>query len=500
MATDRVSPITAHAEPVPGSLPAPLAPAPTLAEQVGIDANRGSERATLLGRILAVSDGAAGLAAGALAALATGLAGAPAWTFAVIVAALWVSVLFAIGLYQLDTLGVWASGIPQLGRMSGAGLLVSWPLAGLGALFGAGSPIVSGLLATTLALGLSLSGRTVARGAMHRVGALRQRTLILGSGLVAARVADRLRRHSELGLEPVGLIDDDVHTLGDADLPVLGRIGDLRDVLRRHDIDRVIIAFSRASHEQLLESMRACREERVSVDVVPRLFEFLEGARAVEQIGGLPVLSIGAHRLSRSSRAAKRALDVAVAGLALVLMAPLLGLVALFVKCDSRGPVFFRQPRAGRGGAVFHLLKFRSMYPDADQRKVEIVAQNDVDDGVMFKIHRDPRVTRVGRVIRRLSIDELPQLVNVLRGEMSLVGPRPLILSESEALGESWHARRLDLRPGLTGPWQVSGRSDLTVHDMVRLDFQYVTGWSLARDLEILLATVPVVLTGRGAY
>jgi lipopolysaccharide/colanic/teichoic acid biosynthesis glycosyltransferase len=140
------------------------------------------------------------------------------------------------------------------------------------------------------------------------------------------------------------------------------------------------------------------------------------------------------------------------------------------------------------------------MYEDADRRKAEYAALNDIGDGIMFKIHADPRVTRVGRVIRRYSIDELPQLLNVLRGEMSLVGPRPLIEPEAEALSEDWHARRLDLRPGLTGPWQVSGRSDTTVEEMVRFDYTYVAGWSLARDVEILFATIPAVLSGRGAY
>jgi lipopolysaccharide/colanic/teichoic acid biosynthesis glycosyltransferase len=140
------------------------------------------------------------------------------------------------------------------------------------------------------------------------------------------------------------------------------------------------------------------------------------------------------------------------------------------------------------------------MVGDAEERKGELKPNNDLHDGVMFKIRADPRVTRVGRLLRRLSLDELPQFVNVVRGEMSLVGPRPLILPESEALGEDWHARRFDLRPGLTGPWQIAGRSDLTVHEMVRLDYQYVTGWSLGRDLAILAATLPAVVVGRGAY
>jgi lipopolysaccharide/colanic/teichoic acid biosynthesis glycosyltransferase len=149
---------------------------------------------------------------------------------------------------------------------------------------------------------------------------------------------------------------------------------------------------------------------------------------------------------------------------------------------------------------MFDVLKFRSMYGDAEERKAELVAANGHTDGLMFKIDRDPRVTAIGRFIRRTSIDELPQLVNVLRGEMSLVGPRPLIPQESSHLAEDWQFRRLDLRPGITGLWQISGRSDVSFHDMVRLDYQYVAGWSVARDLEILLATLPAVFAGRGAY
>jgi exopolysaccharide biosynthesis polyprenyl glycosylphosphotransferase len=473
---------------------------PFLEEQFPLDANRGNERAQLLSRILACSDVAAAAMGGWIGAMAGGMDTTSSTVFVVGAALSWFLVVFTVGLYHLDTLRDWASGMQQLGRIFGAALLISWPWAALATLLGADAPIVAALTGTSTALGLSLAGRTVARGVLHRVTPLRQRTVILGSGIVAAHLEERLRRHSELGLEPLGIIDDEVHHAVDHGLPVLGRISDLRQVLRTYSVDRVIIAFSRASHEQLLASMRACREERVAVDVVPRLFEFLEGARAVERIGSLPVLSIGAHKLSRSASAAKRVVDIAISGALLILLLPLLIVLAAAVKLESRGPIFFRQARAGRGGHTFDVIKFRSMYPNADEMKTTVVEQNEMTDGVLFKIRADPRVTRVGRILRRLSLDELPQLLNVLRGEMSLVGPRPLILPESEALAENWHARRLDLRPGLTGPWQVSGRSDLSVHDMVRLDFQYVTGWSLARDVEILLATIPVVLTGRGAY
>jgi lipopolysaccharide/colanic/teichoic acid biosynthesis glycosyltransferase len=198
--------------------------------------------------------------------------------------------------------------------------------------------------------------------------------------------------------------------------------------------------------------------------------------------------------------AAKRMLDIVGSATLLALFAPVMLVTAIAIKIESRGPVFFHQPRAGRRNKSFNLIKFRSMYVDAEQRKAELDAMNEADDGVMFKIREDPRITKVGHFIRRFSIDELPQLFNVLKGEMSLVGPRPLIFSETAALEERWHLRRLELRPGITGPWQVYGRSDSPFQEMVRFDYQYVAGWSLARDVELLLATLPAVLSGRGAY
>jgi exopolysaccharide biosynthesis polyprenyl glycosylphosphotransferase len=344
------------------------------------------------------------------------------------------------------------------------------------------------------------AARSVVRAGLHRAPDLRQRTLILGSGLVAGQVVEKLKGNTQFGLVPVGIVDDEVHDIGTPDLPWLGRFADLSTIIEQQEIDRVIIAFSRVSHEELLESIRACRDAGVAISVVPRLFEFLEGVRALDQVGGLPLLSIGAANLTTLSMAAKRMLDLTVSALAIAVLSPLMIAIAIAIKLESRGPVFFRQPRAGRGRSSFRLIKFRSMYSDADQRKDEVESLNEADDGVMFKIREDPRVTRVGRFLRRFSLDELPQLFNVLRGEMSLVGPRPLIFPETDALEEHWHLRRLELRPGLTGPWQIYGRSQSPFQEMVRFDYQYVAGWSLARDIEILFATLPAVISGRGAY
>jgi len=241
----------------------------------------------------------------------------------------------------------------------------------------------------------------------------------------------------------------------------------------------------------MLRALQSCRDAGVAVDVVPRLFDFMDGARTLDQIGGLPLLSIEARSLTCASRAAKRALDVVGAGLGLLVLSPVLLAAAVAIRLGSPGPVLFRQTRVGRGGRHFTLYKFRSMYVGST-----VLVR---DDGAIVKGGSDPRVTPAGALLRRLSVDELPQLFNVLRGEMSLVGPRPLVLAEDEALTEDWQRKRADLRPGLTGPWQVAGRSNIPFHEMIRFDYQYVSGWSLGRDLAIILATLPAVLSGRGA-
>jgi exopolysaccharide biosynthesis polyprenyl glycosylphosphotransferase len=460
-----------------------------------------TERATALRRILLTADIGAAALAGLLTAL---LFSVPATDALLLTAALMVGSIvlaFVFGLYSEGDLWTWASGLNDAPRALVASLLLSWPAFGVAAGLGLEKPALVALVATVVTGSLDGVGRAIGRGVAHRKAPLRQRTVIVGSGVVADRLAERLDRHAEFGLEPIGLVDDDVHTLGGTQrLPKLGSLDQLDEVLDEAEVDRVIIAFSRASHQQLLSCIRTCRDHRVAVDVVPRLFELLDGARSLNQIGGLPLLSIGAPPLSRSSRVAKRALDILVAATALTVLSPFLLAIAIAIKLDTRGPVLFRQTRAGRGGEEFRLVKFRSMYRDADERKRLYEKRNEATDGVMFKIKEDPRITRVGGFLRRTSLDELPQLLNVLRGEMSLVGPRPLILEESQHAAQSWHARRLDLRPGITGLWQISGRSDLPFQEMVRFDYQYVSGWSLARDIEILLATVPVVLSGRGAY
>jgi exopolysaccharide biosynthesis polyprenyl glycosylphosphotransferase len=462
--------------------------------------SRARRRGIVLARMLFAADAVSACGAAAITVAALGQASWAGLGYVACATLLWPFAAFSIGLYRSDQLATWASAVTEVPRGFVAVMLITWPLYGIASVL----PLSSEVLLTFLTVGgmasLTAVARTVARAGLHRSPDLRQRTLILGSGLVAGQVVGKLRNNAQFGLVPVGIVDDDVHDVGSPDLPWLGRFADLDTVIEAQQIDRVIIAFSRASHEQLLESIRACRDAGVAVDVVPRLFEFLDGVRALDQVGGLPLLSIGSPILTSASMAAKRALDLLGSAFLIALFSPVMIAIAVAIKVESRGPVFFRQRRAGRGNSSFQLIKFRSMYVDAEQRKAELAALNEAGDGVMFKIRRDPRVTRVGQFLRRSSLDELPQLFNVLKGEMSLVGPRPLIFPETAALDEDWHLRRLELRPGLTGPWQVYGRSQSPFQEMVRFDYQYVAGWSLARDIEILLATLPAVVSGRGAY
>ena len=445
-----------------------------------------------LRRLLFLADLLTGVVSGLLVGIAARGSSAQVLLLAVIVAVAWPVAAFLCGLYAREELRVWASGVSDAPKLVLTCLATSWPMYALLDSIDLTRPATAaftGALACGTLAGLTRSG---ARIAAHQATRLQQRTLIVGSGLVAERLAERIQDHPELGLVLTGFIDDGAGERGSSTIPYLGGLSALSDLVELNQVDRVMIAFTRAHHEELLHALRVCRDAGVAVDIVPRLFEFLDGARSIEQIGGMPLLSIDAPTFSAPSRLSKRTLDLVGAGLLLLVLAPLLIAIAIAIKLDSRGPVFFLQLRSGRGGKFFKLYKFRSMHSAAT---VEVRA-----DGAIMKTRDDHRITRVGRVIRRLSLDEAPQLLNVLRGDMSLVGPRPLVMAEAQTLTESWQARRADLRPGLTGPWQIAGRSNIPFQEMLRFDYQYVAGWSLARDIEILLATLPVVLSGRGAY
>ena len=265
----------------------------------------------------------------------------------------------------------------------------------------------------------------------------------------------------------------------------------------------MIIAFSNDRHDETVELIRALSEIDVRVDVVPRLFTLLGRNTGIHNVEGLPLMAVPRPTFPSSTLLIKRTTDVLLSSAGLLLLAPVFAVIAVMIRLDSPGPVFFRQTRMGQGGKTFKLFKFRTMTVDAETRKADLAGLNkhalEGDDPRLFKVPNDPRVTRFGRFLRRYSLDELPQLINVLSGEMSLVGPRPLILEEDQHVVD-WRLWRLTVKPGMTGLWQVVGRDHISFEEMVELDYRYVADWSLAGDLGLLLRTLPAVTRERSVY
>jgi exopolysaccharide biosynthesis polyprenyl glycosylphosphotransferase len=315
-------------------------------------------------------------------------------------------------------------------------------------------------------------------------------TLVVGERGDRERVIHYLRS----GLSPF-------NPIGELDLVVAGRVdlSRLRSALEETGVRSVVLAGAeRLADDDLLDLLRSVRLRGVKLRVVPGAISLLKSKPVLSGEVGVPLLEVGYPRLDNTQRALKRLLDVTGSAVGLVALSPLLAPVAVAIKLTSPGPVLFKQKRVGADGKVFLCYKFRSMYGDAERRQAELEARNEAS-GALFKIKDDPRVTPVGGFIRRWSIDELPQLLNVLKGEMSLVGPRPLPLRDFERM-EDLHKGRLAAIPGITGYWQVGGRSDLSFEDMVRLDLYYIENWSLGLDLKIILKTVGAVLRHKGAY
>ena len=323
-----------------------------------------------------------------------------------------------------------------------------------------------------------------------------ERLLVLGTAVEAGRIGEKLATQAPVKAEVIGRVPVAQEPRASRGDDVLGVIADLDFVLAHHRIDRVLICPHGESSGEMLETIRLVKALGVKVSVVPRLFEVVGTSVEFDDLGGLTLLGIRRYDLTKSSAALKRALDVSGATAGLIFLAPLLIVITLAIKLTSTGPVFFRQPRVGRRGRAFHMLKFRTMYDGSDRLKADLREMNEGAEG-FFKIADDPRTTPVGRLLRRTSLDELPQLINVLRGEMSLVGPRPLV-DEEDARIEGLHRRRLDVTPGMTGAWQILGSSRVPMRDMVTIDYLYRTNWSLWLDVKILLRTVPHVLRRRG--
>ncbi len=335
-------------------------------------------------------------------------------------------------------------------------------------------------------------------GALERRGLGYRRLLVVGLGPRAREVAAILDAHPGWGLELVGFVAADGEG-GEtaAGRPVLGRLEELERILRREVVDEVLFAVAQRDLERLEEPLLVCAELGVRARValpLPRLASRV----LLEELEGIPLLTFASSPAAPFPLFLKRLMDLTVAVAGLLLLAPLMGLVAAAIRLTSPGPALFRQVRCGLNGRRFVLYKFRTMYADAEARLQEVAHLNEVR-GPAFKARRDPRVTPLGRILRRLSLDELPQLINVLKGDMSLVGPRPP-LPEEVARYERWQRRRLAMKPGLTGLWQVSGRAEIADFDRwTQLDLAYIDHWSLWLDLKILLRTLPAVLSTRGA-
>jgi exopolysaccharide biosynthesis polyprenyl glycosylphosphotransferase len=359
--------------------------------------------------------------------------------------------------------------------------------------------IYAGILIVAL-LGLARLLRSMVLARMRAAGQGVDRVLIIGAGEVGRTVMRNLIAQPELGYRVVGFLDDDPAKCSSDIGPIraLGTLDILPQAIRENDIKQVIITLPWQYHRKVIRLVTEAEQAGVRARVVPDLFQLSLGGVDVEAVNGIPLISVKGSALTGFNSTLKRIVDVTIAGCALVLFSPVWALVALAIRLDSSGPVLFRQERIGLHGRPFTVLKFRSMYVNAEEQLDKLREHNE-DEGPLFKMKEDPRRTRVGRFIRRTSLDEVPQFINVLRGDMSMVGPRPGLASEV-AQYQDWHRKRLEVVPGLTGLWQVSGRSELTFDEMVMLDIYYAENWSLGMDLRIMARTVPQFIFGDGAY
>jgi exopolysaccharide biosynthesis polyprenyl glycosylphosphotransferase len=337
-------------------------------------------------------------------------------------------------------------------------------------------------------------------GQLRKRGIGVNRVLIVGAGKVGRTVMRNIVARPSMGYEIIGFVDDNPDK-GSTDIgrfKALGPVANLARIIQEEAIDEVIITLPWMYHRKIIRVMSECQREQVRARLVPDLFQMTLSQVDVDDLGGVPLVGIKDIAIPRWKQATKRAFDFSVSLLGLLLCWPLFLLIATAIKLDSPGPALFKQVRVSKGGREFTCYKFRTMRVGAEEERAALSDLNEAS-GPLFKIRDDPRLTRVGKVLRRTSLDELPQIYNILRGEMSLIGPRPPLPSEvAEYL--PWQLRRLEISPGLTGLWQVSGRSELTFDEMCLLDIYYIENWSSALDAEILLRTIPRVLFGDGAY
>jgi exopolysaccharide biosynthesis polyprenyl glycosylphosphotransferase len=389
------------------------------------------------------------------------------------------------GLYDRDELVIHKSTLDEVPRLVNLATLLALLVWLARHMLVIGVPSTEDLLWLWICLLASITAaRAVARVIAGRLSPS-ERCFVVGDRRMVDRIRSRLAESANA--EVVGSILPDKIDITDTGLLLL---------MDRHQAHRIIVAVGHSlDEEQTLNLVRAAKGIGLRVTVVPSILAVVGSSVVFDDLWGLEVLGIRRFGLSRSSDALKRAFDLVGAGLGLLVLSPVLALIGLIVKFDSRGPVLFRQPRIGRNGEPFTILKFRTMVDGAEEMKAELRSRNETEG--LFKMVDDPRMTRRGKRLRRSSLDELPQLFNVLRGEMSLVGPRPLVLDE-DAMITGFDRRRLALTPGMTGHWQILGAARLPLHEMVKLDYLYVANWSLWSDVKILLRTGSYVARRRG--
>jgi exopolysaccharide biosynthesis polyprenyl glycosylphosphotransferase len=382
---------------------------------------------------------------------------------------------------------------PKLFQAATLCALVAWLTGGL---------IVSGTLDRhqALFLWLVLALFLILMRAAGRAFALRiapaERCLFIGDEDGARTIRAKLTNHGGIKASVVAHLDFDKVGPWSTDARSASRLVEVRELAAQLDIHRAIVAPRSADAGEMLDLVRTLKAVGVRVSILPRLLEVVGSSVVFDDLHGVTVMGVRRFELTRSSATIKRAFDLMYTTLGLIAVGPVMILAAVAVKLDSPGPVFFRQQRVGRHGKSFYIFKFRTMVKDAEALKESLRDRNEAQGG-MFKIADDPRVTRVGRLLRKTSLDELPQLLNILKGEMSLVGPRPLVVDEDMRV-QGWHRRRLELTPGMTGPWQILGPVRVPLREMVAIDYLYVANWSLWSDVKILLRTVAFVLAGRG--
>jgi exopolysaccharide biosynthesis polyprenyl glycosylphosphotransferase len=336
----------------------------------------------------------------------------------------------------------------------------------------------------------------------HRGGWPREvrRVLIVGAGKVGRQVAEVLQEHAWTGLEVVGFLDDSAakRQNGHAGWPVLGALDDAARVVQAMDVQEVVVALPLHAHQRVKKLVVALRQVPTHIRIVPDYFDLAYIKAGIEELGGMPLVSLREPALDEFQRLAKRTFDLVVGGVTLLLIGPGMLLIAILIKLDSPGPVLFKQERVGESGRHFYMYKFRSMVKDAERRSDEVI-RHDEHGRLVYKRRNDPRITRAGRILRRTSLDELPQLFNVLKGEMSLVGPRPELPWVVEQY-EPWQYQRFAVPQGITGWWQVNGRAEKPMHLHTEEDLYYIKNYSLMLDLRILWKTAGAVLKRKGAY